>query len=181
MLTGDRRRAAEVIAREIGIPEVEAELLPEQKLDRVRQMAAEGRRVAMAGDGINDAPGLAAASVGIAVSGASDITAEAADVVYMPRSLEQLPILFDVSRRAMNTAWQNIWIFAGLVNFTAVLFCATGKIGPIGAAMTHQLSSFFVMMNSLRLLRVKRPGARPFTAPRWGRVGVNSPVPPPTR
>jgi Cu+-exporting ATPase len=171
MLTGDRRRAAEVIAREIGIPEVEAELLPEQKLDRVRQMAAEGRRVAMAGDGINDAPGLAAASVGIAVSGASDITAEAADVVYMPRSLEQLPILFDVSRRAMNTAWQNIWIFAGLVNFTAVLFCATGKIGPIGAAMTHQLSSFFVMMNSLRLLRVKRPGARPFTAPRWVRGG----------
>jgi HflK protein len=169
MLTGDRRRAAEAIAREIGIPEVEAELLPEQKLERVRQMAAEGRKVAMAGDGINDAPGLAAASVGIAVSGASDITAEAADVVYMPRSLEQLPVLFDVSRRAMNTAWQNIWIFAGLVNFTAVLFCATGKIGPIGAAMTHQLSSFFVMMNSLRLLRVKRPGGRQWTAPQWAR------------
>jgi HflK protein len=169
MLTGDRRRAAEVIAREIGIPEVEAELLPEQKLERVRQMAAEGRTVAMAGDGINDAPGLAAASVGIAVSGASDITAEAADVVYMPHSLDQLPVLFDVSRRAMNTAWQNIWVFAGLVNFTAVLFCATGKIGPIGAAMTHQLSSFFVMMNSLRLLRVRRPGGRQWAAPQWVR------------
>jgi Cu+-exporting ATPase len=169
MLTGDRRRAAEAIAREIGVAEVEAELLPEQKLERVRALAAEGRKVAMVGDGINDAPGLAAASVGIAVSGASDITAEAADVVYMPHSLDQLPVLFDVSRRAMNTAWQNIWVFAGVVNFTAVLFCATGRIGPIGAAMTHQLSSFFVMMNSLRLLRAARPGGRSFAAPAWAR------------
>ena len=69
MLTGDRRRAAEAIAREIGIPDVEAELLPEQKLDRVKHFAAHGRRVAMVGDGINDAPALAASDVGIAVPG----------------------------------------------------------------------------------------------------------------
>ena len=100
-----RRRAADVMAREIGIPNVEAELLPEQKLDRVRQLMSQGRAVAMVGDGINDAPALAASSVGIAVAGASDITAEAADVVYMPHSLEKLPRLVDVSRRAMNTAW----------------------------------------------------------------------------
>jgi Cu+-exporting ATPase len=156
MLTGDRRRAAEAMAREIGIPNVEAELLPEQKLDRVRQLISQGRTVAMAGDGINDAPGLAAAQVGIAVSGASDITAEAADVVYLPHSLDRLPALFTVSRRAVHTAWQNIFLFAGVVNFVAVLLCATGKLGPIGAAFTHQLSSFFVMMNSLRLLRVRR-------------------------
>ena len=93
MLTGDRRRAAEAIAREIGISDVEAELLPEQKLDRVRQLAAQGRTVAMVGDGINDAPALAAAQVGIAVAGASDITAEAADVVYLPHSLEKLPAI----------------------------------------------------------------------------------------
>ena len=116
MLTGDRRRAAEVIAREIGIPNVEAELLPEQKLDRVRQLVSQGRTVAMVGDGINDAPALAAASVGIAVAGASDITAEAADVVYLPHSLEKLPRLFEVSRRAMHTAWQNIVLFAGAFN-----------------------------------------------------------------
>src|ERR1019366_1768048 len=73
MLTGDRRRAAEVIAREACIPEVEAELLPEQKLDRIRQLQSQGRHVAMIGDGINDAPALAAASVGIAVGGARDI------------------------------------------------------------------------------------------------------------
>ena len=156
MLTGDRRRAADVIAREIGISEVEAELLPEQKLERVRQFTSQGRGVAMVGDGINDAPALAAASVGIAVAGASDITAEAADVVYLPHSLESLPRLFEVSRRAMHTAWQNIVLFAGVVNLAAVLLCATGKLGPVGAAMTHQLSSFCVMMNSLRLLRVER-------------------------
>ncbi len=114
MLTGDRRRAAEAIAREIGIPNVEAELLPEQKLDRVRQLASQGRTVAMVGDGINDAPALAAAHVGIAVAGASDITAEAADVVYLPHSLEKLPRLFEVSQRAMHTAWQNIFLFAGV-------------------------------------------------------------------
>ncbi|HEV1285363.1 MAG TPA: FtsH protease activity modulator HflK [Bryobacteraceae bacterium] len=156
MLTGDRRRAAEAIAREAGIPSVEAELLPEGKLDRIRQLASQGRTVAMVGDGVNDAPALAAAHVGIAVSGASDITAEAADVVYMGHSLENLPELFDVSRRAVATAWQNIILFAGLFNVVAVALAATGVLSPIGAAVTHQLSSFFVMINSLRLLRAKR-------------------------
>ena len=166
MLTGDRRSAANAIAREIGIHSVEAELLPEQKLDRVRQLAAQGRIVAMLGDGINDAPALAAAHVGVAVSGASYITAEAADVVYMPHSLEKLPRLFEVARRAMHTAWLNIVLFAGALNLLAVIACATGKLGPIGAAFTHQLSSFLVMMNSLRLLRGERaPGRKRFS--RW--------------
>lgn len=157
MLTGDRRRAAEAIAREVGIASVEAELLPEQKLDRIRQLVSQGRSVAMLGDGINDAPALAAAHVGIAVSGATDVTAEAADVVYLPHSLEKLPKLFDVSRRAVSTAWQNIILFAGVVNVAAVGAAALGIIGPLGAAFTHQLSSFFVMLNSLRLLRVEKP------------------------
>src|ERR1035438_2942134 len=163
MLTGDRRGPAEAMAREIGIDHVEAELLPEQKLERVRQLASQGRMVAMVGDGINDAAALAAASVGIAVAGASDITAEAAGVVYMPHSLEKLPQLFEVARRAVDTAWLNIVLFAGALNLLAVLACATGKLGPMGAALTHQLASFCVMMNSLRLLRVeggwRRPGA----------------------
>ena len=158
MLTGDRRRAAEVIGREAGIPNIEAELLPEQKLERVRQLASQGRVVAMAGDGVNDAPALAAAHVGIAVSGASDITAEAADVVYLGHSLENFPKLFAVSRRAVATAWQNIILFAGLFNLAAVALAATGILSPIGAAVTHQLSSFFVMINSLRLLRVEQAG-----------------------
>jgi len=186
MLTGDRRRAADAIAREVGIHHVEAELLPEQKLDRVRQLISQGRTVAMLGDGINDAPGLAAASVGIAVSGASDMAAEAAGVVYLPHSLSGLPRLFEVSRRAMRTAWLNIVLFAGAVNLLAVLACATGRLGPIGAAFTHQLSSFLVMMNSLRLLRVENaspwrarlarlPGASPLPA-WWKRLRVVHPA-----
>jgi len=97
------------------------------------------------------------------VGGAADITAEAADVVYLPHSLEKLPQLFEVSRRAMQTAWLNIVLFAAALNALAVLACATGKLGPIGAAATHQLSSFCVMMNSLRLLRVGGQGR----AARW--------------
>src|SRR6266853_54529 len=162
MLTGDRRRAAEAIAREIGIPLVEAQLLPEEKLDHVRRWMAQGNHVAMVGEGLNDAPALAAAHVGIAVAGASDITAEAADVVYLGHSLEKLPKLFEVSRKAVATAWQNIILFAGIVNVLAVALAATGVIGPLGAAFTHQLSSLFVMLNSLRLLRIEGTGARRF-------------------
>ena len=156
MLTGDRRRAAEAIAREVGIPAVEAELLPEQKLDRIRQLASQGKIVAMCGDGVNDAPALAAAHVGIAVSGASDITAEAADVVYMRHSLDKLPALFEVSRRAVTIVWQNIIVFAFLVNAAAIALASSGVMGPLGAAFTHQISSFLVMLNSLRLLRRER-------------------------
>lgn len=171
MLTGDRRRAAEAMAREIGIPAVEADLLPEQKLDRVRQLTSQGRFVAMAGDGVNDAPALAASHVGIAVAGASDITAEAAGVVYLPHSLEKLPKLFEVSRRAVTTAWQNIILFAGVVNLAAVGLAAIGVLGPLAAAFTHQLSSFFVMINSLRLLRIERTGEG-----RWSRLLSRTPV-----
>jgi Cu+-exporting ATPase len=162
MLTGDRQPAAEAIAREAGIADVEAGLLPEQKLSRVRELVSQGRAVGMVGDGINDAPALAAANVGIAVAGASAIATEAADVVYLPRSLEGLPEFFSTSRRALATAWQNIILFAGIVNLAAVLLAASGRLGPVGAAVTHQLSSFLVMMNSLRLLRVEGAGRKLF-------------------
>lgn len=165
MLTGDRRRAAEAIARETGIAHVEAELLPEQKLDRVRAHGQQGRKVAMVGDGINDAPALSSAGVGIAVSGAADITAEAADVVYLGRSLERLPKLFEVSRSAVAIVWQNIVVFAGAVNLVSVGLAYSGAIGPMGAAVTHQIASLLVMLNSLRLLRVERS-----TPPRWRRL-----------
>lgn len=164
LLTGDRGRAAEAIAREAGITRVEAELLPDQKAARVRALMDQGRHVAMVGDGINDAPALANASVGIAVSGAADITAEAADVIFLPRDLETLPEFFRVSRQAVRTAWQNIILFAGVVNIAAIVCAATGVIGPVGAALTHQLSSFFVMLNSLRLLRTGKLEAKLKTA-----------------
>ena len=158
ILTGDRQRVAEYVAREVGVTNVEAGLLPAQKVERIQALLASGHRPAMVGDGLNDAPALASANIGIAVAGASDITAEAADVVYLPHSLETLPDFFLISRRAVHTAWQNIILFAGILNAAAVICAATGVIGPAGAAVTHQLSSFFVMMNSLRLLRAPATG-----------------------
>ncbi|HVH71436.1 MAG TPA: heavy metal translocating P-type ATPase, partial [Candidatus Dormibacteraeota bacterium] len=156
MLTGDRRRNAELLARQVGITEVHAELLPEEKLDKLRKLQTDGFHVAMVGDGINDAPALAAADVGIALGGASvDVTAEAADIVYLARSLDKFPILVEVSRKALATVRQNIWLFALLTNGGAVTASAYGVLGPIGAAVFHQSSSFLVMMNSLRLLRAK--------------------------
>ncbi len=167
MLTGDRQRAAEAIAREVGLQHVEAGLLPEEKLERIRHAAAHGHTVAMVGDGLNDAPALAAASVGIAVGGANDITAEAADVVFLGHSLEALPKLFEVSRRAIRTAWQNMIIFAGIVNAVAITAAATGKLGPIGAAVTHQIASLLVVLNSLRLLHVGgKPSRLAWIAPK---------------
>jgi HflK protein len=169
ILTGDRKRAAEVIAREVGISHVEADLLPAQKLERIQALTSSGRRPAMVGDGVNDAPALASATVGIAVSGATDITAEAADAVYLPQSLELLPEFFRVSRRAVRTAWQNIILFAAIFNAAAVALAATAVIGPVGAAVTHQLSSFLVMMNSLRLLRSPSSGQSSLHR-RWSRL-----------
>jgi Cu+-exporting ATPase len=161
LLTGDRRRAAEAIAREVGIPNVEAELLPEQKLDRIRQLQSQGRVVAMIGDGVNDAPALAAADVGVAVAGSgADIAAEAAGVVDLNKSLYKLPRLFEVSRRTVATIWQNIILFAGIINVLAVLAAGRGLLGPIGAAVVHQIASFLVMVNSVRLLKVERPRGR---------------------
>ena len=168
IFTGDRKRAAELIAQQVGISHLEAGLLPAQKVELLERLRSHGHRPAMAGDGLNDAAALANAYVGIAMAGASDITAEAADVVYLPHSLDRLPEFFRVSRSAVRTAWQNIFLFAGLLNATAVVCAATGKIGPVGAAVTHQLSSFLVMMNSLRLLHVSTAGEwRQRLAAKW--------------
>ena len=174
LLTGDRRKAADAIAREVGIAHVEAELLPEQKLDRIRQLQIQGRKVAMIGDGVNDAPALAAADVGVAVAGSgADIAAEAADAVDLNREIAKLPKLFAVSQNAVATVWQNIILFAGVINVAAVYVAGKGWMGPVLAAGVHQISSIFVMLNSVRLLRVERPAGRVSRWQRYGRrIGV---------
>ncbi len=176
LLTGDRRKAADAMAREAGIQHVEAELLPEEKLDRIKQLQLQGKKVAMIGDGVNDAPALAAADVGVAIAGSgADIAAEAADVVDLNTSVEKLPRLFEVSRNTVAVIWQNIILFAGLVNAVSVYFASTGKLGPVAGAAVHQISSIFVMLNSVRLLRVEPPQGH---RSRWSRfvawTGVGS-------
>ena len=156
MLTGDRRRAAEAIAREAGIAHVEAELLPEQKLDRVRAHAQQGRQVAMVGDGINDAPSLSSAGVGIAVSGAADITAEAADVVYLGHSLERLAEAVRSKPAGGHDRLAEHHRLCRRRESGVRRPRLLGAIGPMGAAVTHQIASLLVMLNSLRLLRVER-------------------------
>ena len=153
LLTGDREAAARSVAKRVHIKLVEAELLPAGKAAWVEGRQAEGRRVAMVGDGINDAPALARADVGIALASiGSDLAAEAGDIVVLGTPLERLPDLVKLSRATVAIIRQNILIFAFGLNAVAMGSAALGLLGPIPAAILHQLGSFLVLLNSMRLL-----------------------------
>lgn len=161
MLTGDQEGAARSVALQVGINEVYSGLLPRQKTERIRELQAEGLRVLMVGDGVNDAPALAAADVGVAMGDiGTDIAAEAADVVLMGQELTRLQLLLDVSRRTLRTIDQNIRLFALLFNGLAVIAAGMGKLTPVQAAVVHQIGSLAVIGNSLRLLSVRRQAQR---------------------
>ncbi|MEM1060673.1 MAG: heavy metal translocating P-type ATPase, partial [Verrucomicrobiota bacterium] len=153
MLTGDNRQVADAIAAEVGFTDVAAECLPEDKLNRVHALKAEGRRVAVVGDGINDAPALAAGDLSVAMGAAgSDIAIQTADIALMNNDLHRLPALFRLSRRAIGVINQNLLV--GLIFVViAIVLAALGIVGPIGAAILHEISAFFVIFNSARLLR----------------------------
>jgi Cu+-exporting ATPase len=153
MLTGDNERAAALVARQAGIREVEAGLLPAEKAAVIRRLQSEGRRVAMLGDGINDAPSLAVADVGVAMGGiGSDIAMEAADVVIMTDDPARLGEAVQVGRRMLSTINANILYFALGFNALGVAGASSGLVSPVGAAVLHQISSLLVCLNSLRLL-----------------------------
>jgi len=153
LLTGDRERVARTIGRSAGIDEIHAELLPQQKVELIGRLKHTGLRVAMIGDGINDAPALAAADVGIAMGVAgTDIAIEEADIVLMNDRLERLPLLLEVSRATLAVIRQNVWVFALAVNLGSIAAASLGVIGPAGAAATHQVSALLVVLNALRLL-----------------------------
>jgi P-type Cu+ transporter len=153
ILTGDRPEAARAIAKKVHIKAVEAELLPADKARWIEERQALGRRVAMVGDGINDAPALAKANVGIALGGiGADLAAEAGDIIVLGEPLRVLPDLVKLSRATVRIIRQNILIFAFGLNAVAMASAAFGVLGPIAAAVLHQFGSLLVLLNAMRLL-----------------------------
>lgn len=156
MLTGDNQRVADEIAKQVGIRVARGDLLPEQKLEAVLEIARSGRGIAMVGDGVNDAPAMANATVGIAMgAGGSDVALEAADVALMADDLRALPFAVGLSRAARSIIRQNLWASLGMVAFLvpATVF----DFARIGVAVAlHEGSTLLVVVNALRLLAYER-------------------------
>ena len=157
MLTGDQLEAAELLAHQAGLDELKARLLPQHKVSVLEQYQAEGYRVGMVGDGINDAPALAAADVGIGMGSGTDVALETADVVLMKNNLAHLADAFRLSRVTLSNIRQNLfWAFAynvlGIPVATGVLVPFGGPaLHPVLAAAAMALSSVSVVANALRL------------------------------
>jgi Cd2+/Zn2+-exporting ATPase len=156
MLTGDNEKTAKAIADEVGIADFRAGLFPEEKLAIIRELQQSGEAVAMLGDGVNDAPALTLSDVGISMGViGTDIAEESSGISLMTDNLKLLPRLIRASKRTMRIVKQNIVIFAVLVNVIGIWLSATGFLTPILAAVVHNLSSVFVVLNSARLLRFR--------------------------
>jgi heavy metal translocating P-type ATPase len=155
LLTGDASAIAQEVGARLGVDEVLAELLPEEKLLKVRELQAAGKQVAMVGDGINDAPALAQANVGIAMGSGTDVARESADVVLLGNDLLKLVEALRIARRCRSIIWQN---FAGtlLVDGLGMLLAAFSFLNPLLAAFIHVSSELLFILNSTRLL----PGRR---------------------
>jgi Cu+-exporting ATPase len=161
MVTGDNRHTAEVVAREMGIDRVEAEVLPQQKNEIIKRLKAEGKIVAMAGDGINDAPALAQADVGIAMGTGTDVAIESAGVTLVKGDLNGIVRAHQLSQRTMRNIRQNLWFAFGYNTLgvpvaAGVLYPVFGLLlSPMLASLAMSLSSVSVIMNSLRLRATK--------------------------
>lgn len=154
MLTGDNERTAKAIAAQVGIERVLAEVLPEQKAKAVQDLQAEGRKVAMVGDGMNDAPALVAADIGMAIGGGTDVAIEAADITLMRGDLNSIADAIRMSRVTMANIKQNLfWALA--YNVIGIPIAAAGFLAPWLAGAAMALSSVSVVLNALRLQRMR--------------------------
>jgi len=155
LLTGDNKNAAQTIGGQLGIQEIRANCLPEDKLRYIDACQQQGDSVCMIGDGINDAPALKKANVGIAMGGVgSDIAMDAADIVLVDDEVKKLPHLFSLSRRMMRTIKLNLTFSMGL-NFLAIILAITGILNPVVGALVHNAGSVAVILNSALLLTWK--------------------------
>lgn len=160
MLTGDNAITAKAIAENLGVDEVKADLMPEDKVAAIAEMQKEGYKVAMIGDGVNDAPALARADVGIAMGGGGTQAAlEAADIALMTDDLSKIVAARNIARRAYRTIQENLWVGVGVVHVLGITAALMGWIGPIEAAFIHLGPDVMVFLNSVKLLRVEIPGA----------------------
>ena len=156
LLTGDHPNAAGAIAGQLGIREVYANCLPEDKLNRIGAYQENGNAVCMIGDGINDAPALKKANVGIAMGGiGSDIAVDAADIALVDDEIRELPHLLSLSKRMMTTIKVNL-TFSMWLNFLAIVLAITGLLGPVIGALVHNAGSVLVIINSALLLHWKK-------------------------
>ena len=160
MLTGDNAATAQVVATELGIDEVRAELMPADKVAAIAELQAQGHRVAMVGDGINDAPALAKADVGIAMGGGGTQAAlAAADIALMTDDLGKIAAARAIARRAYRTVQENLFVGVGVVHVLGITAALLGWIGPIQAAIIHLGPDILVFVNSVKLLKVRIKGA----------------------
>ncbi|SFD69613.1 Cd2+/Zn2+-exporting ATPase [Lentibacillus persicus] len=160
MLTGDNRHTAELVASQLGIDEVHAELLPENKVEIVKKIKAEGNVVAMAGDGINDAPSIATADIGIAMGeGGTDVSMETADVVLMADKLKQYSHAYSLSKATIRNMKQNTFFAIG-VAFVLLTGVLAGTVHLASGMFIHEASVLLVILNAMRLIRFNQKNTK---------------------